>query len=115
MCVPTETILECSLCRCEFDIDGEGGTEGTIGCFVQVAFCPTCKAGVLDFAQQEIDQELQDVLDEADQLAGMVDRLEQIKGQGFGLIEMITVTDVLAACRYRYLRSRQEYDQHIET
>ena len=42
---------ECNICRCEFDLDAEGGAEGYLG-ILPVAFCPTCKAGVFDFAEQ---------------------------------------------------------------
>jgi len=44
-------VSECSICNCDFDLDTEGGVEGYIG-ILPVAFCPTCKAGVLDFADQ---------------------------------------------------------------
>lgn len=40
---------ECSICGGPFDLDAEGGCEGSIG-ILPVAFCPTCKAGILDFA-----------------------------------------------------------------
>lgn len=42
---------ECSICRCDFDLDAEGGIEGWIG-IIPIAFCPTCKAGIYDFAMQ---------------------------------------------------------------
>ena len=41
----------CTVCDGEFNIDQEGGAEGDIG-ILPVAFCPTCKAGILDFADQ---------------------------------------------------------------
>jgi len=44
----------CTVCSTGFDIDEEGGTEGTIG-ILPVAFCPPCKAGIYDFAMQEWD------------------------------------------------------------
>jgi hypothetical protein len=42
-------LRECSICGGPFDIDTEGGAEGYIG-ILPVAFCPTCKTGILDFA-----------------------------------------------------------------
>ena len=44
-----EALRECSICGGPFDLDKEGGTEGHIG-ILPVAFCPTCKTGILDFA-----------------------------------------------------------------
>ena len=41
----------CSICGCDFDLEAEGGVEGDIG-ILPVAFCPTCKCGILDFAEQ---------------------------------------------------------------
>ncbi len=41
----------CSICDCTFDMDAEGGVNGFIG-ILEVNFCPTCKCGVLDFADQ---------------------------------------------------------------
>ena len=37
----------CSLCKCNFDIDEEGGVDGLIG-VMSVAFCPTCYDGLAD-------------------------------------------------------------------
>jgi hypothetical protein len=42
----------CSICSCDFDIEAEEGTEGDIG-ILPVAFCPTCRVGILDFADQQ--------------------------------------------------------------
>lgn len=42
----------CSICSTSFDIDEDGGTVGEIG-IIPVAFCPNCRAGIHDFAQQE--------------------------------------------------------------
>jgi hypothetical protein len=47
---PPAGLRECTICRGPFDIDAEGGTEGFIG-ILPVAFCPTCKCGILDFAE----------------------------------------------------------------
>ena len=44
-------LRECTICGGPFDLDLEGGTEGSIG-ILPVAFCPTCKTGILDFADQ---------------------------------------------------------------
>ena len=41
----------CTVCDGPFDIELEGGVEGAIG-ILPVAFCPTCKAGIMDFAEQ---------------------------------------------------------------
>lgn len=46
-------ILYCSICSTNFDVDAEG-IEGDIG-IIPVAFCPTCKAGIRDFAEQTWD------------------------------------------------------------
>ncbi len=48
---PGDGFRECSICRGPFDLDAEGGAEGCIG-ILPVAFCPTCKTGILDFADQ---------------------------------------------------------------
>jgi len=44
---------ECSICRGDFDLETEGGVEGDIG-ILPVAFCPTCRTGILDFAAQQL-------------------------------------------------------------
>ena len=41
----------CTICEGDFDIELEGGADGFIG-ILPVAFCPTCKAGIFDFAEQ---------------------------------------------------------------
>ena len=41
----------CTICDGEFDIETEGGDTGFIG-ILPVNFCPTCKAGILDYAEQ---------------------------------------------------------------
>lgn len=43
----------CSICSTNIDIDNEG-VQGDIG-IIPVAFCPTCKAGIYDFACQTWD------------------------------------------------------------
>ena len=45
--------LVCTICNGKFNIETEGGAEGDIG-ILPVQFCPTCKAGVLDFAEQQL-------------------------------------------------------------
>lgn len=49
---PPAGLRECSICGGPFDLDTEGGSEGYIG-ILPVAFCPTCKTGILDFAEQQ--------------------------------------------------------------
>lgn len=46
-----ESMRRCTCCTGDFDIDAEGGVEGFIG-ILPVVFCPTCKAGIFDFAEQ---------------------------------------------------------------
>jgi len=43
----------CSICSSSFDAEFEG-VEGDIG-IIPVAFCPTCLAGIRDFAEQQWD------------------------------------------------------------
>ena len=43
----------CSVCSCDYTEDG-GGTVGYIG-ILPVAFCPTCLAGIIDMAQQYLE------------------------------------------------------------
>ena len=43
---------ECTICRCEFDLELEGGREGWIG-IIPVWFCPVCTAGIYDFVEVE--------------------------------------------------------------
>ena len=43
----------CSVCQCEYTAD-EGGTEGHIG-ILPVSFCPTCFSGIIDMAQQYLE------------------------------------------------------------
>ena len=45
------TEVTCSICLCEFDLEAEGGVRGFIG-ILPIAFCPFCKCGVMDFAEQ---------------------------------------------------------------
>lgn len=47
------SVRECSICGGPFDLDKEGGCEGDIG-ILPVAFCPTCRVGILDFADQQM-------------------------------------------------------------
>ncbi len=46
-----DRIKICSTCQCEFDLDGEGGTEGEFG-ILPVAFCPTCLSSIFDMVEQ---------------------------------------------------------------
>jgi hypothetical protein len=50
---PFDRVVWCSICSSPFDPDAEG-VEGDIG-IIPVAFCPTCKAGIYDFAMQTWD------------------------------------------------------------
>lgn len=49
----TENLSTCTICNGLFNIETEGGCEGFIG-ILPVAFCPTCKTGIMDFADQSI-------------------------------------------------------------
>ena len=40
----------CTICNGPFNLDTEGGTEGTMG-MLPVAFCPTCNAGIFDYVE----------------------------------------------------------------
>lgn len=40
--------LICSICKCEFDIEREGGVTGNLGP-LPVSFCPTCHSSLYDF------------------------------------------------------------------
>ena len=42
----------CTICNGEFSLEEEGGSEGFIG-MLPVTFCPTCKAGIFDFVEQQ--------------------------------------------------------------
>ena len=44
-------MAKCSICQCDFDLDGEGGIEGNIG-ILPVQFCPTCLSGLTDMFEQ---------------------------------------------------------------
>jgi hypothetical protein len=46
-----DTLLDCTVCGCEFDLEAEGGIQGDIG-ILPVAFCPTCCNGIRDMAEQ---------------------------------------------------------------
>ena len=43
--------LKCTVCSCHFNLDSEGGLEGSFGS-LPVAFCPTCYASVCDMVDQ---------------------------------------------------------------
>ena len=42
---------KCTVCSCHFNLDSEGGIEGSFGS-LPVAFCPTCYASVCDMVDQ---------------------------------------------------------------
>ena len=46
-----EFMCNCTVCGCDFDLEGEGGQCGDIG-ILPVAFCPTCLNGIRDMAEQ---------------------------------------------------------------
>lgn len=48
----TEELSTCTICSGLFSLETEGGSEGFIG-ILPVAFCPTCKAGIYDFCDQD--------------------------------------------------------------
>ena len=48
----TEALSTCTVCSGLFNMETEGGCEGFIG-ILPVAFCPTCKAGIYDFCDQD--------------------------------------------------------------
>lgn len=45
--------LTCSICNGETCLETEGGRQGFIG-ILPICFCPSCLAGVMDFAEQEL-------------------------------------------------------------
>jgi len=59
----------CTICEGDFDLELEGGDVGCIG-ILPVAFCPTCKAGIMDYADQfrylELDDEEPDEMCRSD-------------------------------------------------
>ena len=55
----SESVVTCSVCTGDFDLDSEGVITGELG-ILQVSFCHTCLAGVTDMVGQlmEDDREL---------------------------------------------------------
>jgi hypothetical protein len=51
-----DVVLSCTICSGEFNPGTEGGRCGYIG-ILPVNFCPTCHAGIMDFAEQEMQGE----------------------------------------------------------
>ena len=45
---------KCSICDCDFDVEGEGGILGYFG-VCPVAFCPWCTTSIFDMVQQHCD------------------------------------------------------------
>ena len=41
----------CSICDAEFDLESEGGTQGSFG-IIPVSFCPTCLSCILDMSRE---------------------------------------------------------------
>jgi hypothetical protein len=44
-------LLDCSICGSEFDLMGEGGTNGYFG-ICPVSFCPWCLSCMIDMVRQ---------------------------------------------------------------
>ena len=43
--------VECTICKREFDLEGEGGSQGLFG-EILVSLCPTCYGCLLDWVSQ---------------------------------------------------------------
>lgn len=77
----------CTICDGGFDPETEGGTEGYIG-ILPVSFCPTCRVGILDFAELETPpsevgvmvEEINEVMG-ADWLQGLHNALQRLRFQ----------------------------------
>jgi hypothetical protein len=41
---------ECTICRCNFNPDAEGGLCGSLG-ILPIQFCPTCLSGVISMVE----------------------------------------------------------------
>lgn len=52
--------LVCSVCNCEFDIEHEGGIEGTFG-ICPVAFCVWCYSSIVDMVSQGCERCIEDL------------------------------------------------------
>jgi hypothetical protein len=80
--------LWCTICAGPFDIELEGGVEGFIG-VLPVAFCPTCKTGIFDFAEQMGAGEWR-----TERLDGLLERAESIIDRYYNQPETVRVVDV---------------------
>ena len=49
----------CSICDVEFDLESEGGTQGSFG-MIPVSFCPTCLSCILDMGNYNSESSTQD-------------------------------------------------------
>jgi hypothetical protein len=49
--------MNCSVCNSEFDLEGEGGTEGYFGA-IPVRFCPWCLSCMIDMVNQMQDENI---------------------------------------------------------
>ena len=49
-------LISCSVCCSEFDLEGEGGTQGYFGA-IPVSFCPWCLSCAIDMVQQMVAEE----------------------------------------------------------
>lgn len=43
----------CTICESKFDPEQTGGTRGTIGTFVEVAFCVWCTSGIFSMVEDQ--------------------------------------------------------------
>lgn len=50
-----DVVLSCTICSGEYNPGTEGGVSGYIG-ILPVNFCPTCKAGIFDFVEQQCER-----------------------------------------------------------
>lgn len=46
---------ECTICRCDFSLEDEGGASGNLG-IIPIIFCPTCHAGLHDMYTSQYGQ-----------------------------------------------------------
>ena len=69
----------CSTCYGAFNLETEGGVAGDIG-ILPVAFCPTCRAGIIDFVQSHACCRDVGCMYDEESLKDMRQALEVIKG-----------------------------------
>ena len=54
-----DSLTNCSVCDCDFSLEGEGGIGGYFG-ILPVEFCPTCLSCMCDMAAQ-LNDEFEDI------------------------------------------------------